>query len=107
MSDFMEVTVDTFEDEVLQASMPVLVDFGAVWCAPCKRLDPVVKELAEEWGEKVKVVHVDVDHNSQITIDHQVMGVPSLLLFKGGAVVERTTGFKPKDKLVQAFEPHL
>ena len=107
MSDFMEVTSDTFEGEVLQADVPVLVDFGAVWCAPCKRLDPLVKELAAEWGEKIKVVHVDVDHNSQITIDHQVMGVPSLLLFKDGQVVERTTGFKPKDKLVQAFEPHL
>jgi thioredoxin 1 len=107
MNEMLEVTSDNFISEVLEEKTPVLVDFGAVWCAPCKRLDPIVIELAGEWGDKVKVVHVDVDNNPDIAMDHGVMGVPTLILFKEGEVVERVTGFKPKKKLADTFGKHL
>lgn len=96
-----------FEKEVLNSSLPVLVDFGAVWCGPCKMLDPVVKQLAEEWQDKVKVCKLDIDENPEATVNYQVMGVPTLMLFKGGKPVERVSGYQPKDRLVKKFLPHL
>jgi thioredoxin 1 len=107
MSNLPNVSTDTFEREVIEATTPVLVDFGAVWCGPCKMLDPVVEELAGDWGDKVKVVKVDVDHNPDLAIQYQVLGVPTLILFKGGQPAERQSGFQPKKKLAAKFEPHL
>ncbi len=107
MSDLTPVNEADFQNEVLEAQKPVLVDFGAVWCGPCKMLDPVVEELAGEWGEKVKVVKVDVDHNPNLAIQYQVLGVPTLILFVNGQPAERLTGFKPKKQLQRAFESHL
>jgi thioredoxin 1 len=107
MSDLPEVTEDSFESEVLQADKPVLVDFGAVWCAPCKRLDPIVEELAGEWGDVIKVVKLDVDNNPSVAMSYQVLGVPTLMLFNGGEIKERLTGFQPKAKIVDKFSPHL
>ena len=107
MANIPEVTEATFEEEVLNGSTPVLVDFSAVWCGPCKLLDPIVEELAQEWSEQIKVVKLDVDTNATIAMQYQVMGVPTLILFKNGEVQERVTGYQPKDRLVTKFAPHL
>jgi thioredoxin 1 len=107
MANLIEVDQGNFENEVLEAEAPVLVNFGAIWCGPCKMLDPIVEELAGDWEGNVKVVHIDVDHNPDIAMKFNVMGVPTLLLFKDGAPLERMTGYKPKTKIIQLFEPHI
>jgi thioredoxin 1 len=107
MSDITHVSEDSFKAEVLDHSQPVLVDFTAVWCGPCKMLEPVVKELAGEWAEKVKIVKLDVDHNPNLAMEYQVMGVPTLMLFKNGEPAERLTGFQPKKRIQSKIDPHL
>ena len=107
MADLINVTEDTFQEEVIGSTDPVLVDFSAVWCGPCKMLDPVVKQLAGEWDGKVKVVKIDADQNPNILMKYGVMGIPTLLFFKGGEIQERVTGYMPKDKLVANFSPHF
>ena len=107
MPEIVHVNEDNFQSEVLQASQPVLVDFTAVWCGPCKMLDPVVKQLAAEWAGKVKVVKLDVDDNPNLTMQYQVMGVPTLMLFVDGQPSQRVTGYQPKDRLAARFTPHI
>jgi len=107
MPDMVHVSEDNFQTEVLEADRPVLVDFTAVWCGPCKMLDPVVKQLAADWNGKVKVVKLDVDDNPGVAMQYQVMGVPTLMLFKNGQPSERVTGYQPKDRLVKKFSPHF
>ncbi|HEX9617342.1 MAG TPA: thioredoxin [Anaerolineales bacterium] len=107
MANITEVNEDNYQDEVLSASQPVLVDFSAVWCSPCKMLDPIVEQLAQEWNGKVKVVKLDVDHNPNIAMEYQVMGVPTLMLFVSGEPLERMTGFQPKDRITNRINPHL
>ena len=107
MANIPDVSEDNFQDEVLSATQPVLVDFSAVWCSPCKLLDPIVEQLAQEWNGKVKVVKLDVDHNPNLAIEYQVMGVPTLMLFVKGQPIERVSGYQPKDRLEKKFTPHL
>lgn len=107
MSDITKLDETSFENEVLESSKPVLVDFTAVWCGPCKMLDPIVKDIASDWDGKVKVVKLDVDDNPSIAMNYNVLGVPTLMLFKNGEPVERVTGFVPKDRLIKKFNPHL
>ena len=107
MAEMLHVNEDTFKNEVLDSTEPVLVDFSAIWCQPCKMLDPVVKQLAGEWDGKVKVVKIDADENPGLVMQFGVMGIPTLLFFKGGEVKERVTGFMPKEKLVARFTPHF
>ncbi len=107
MTDIAKLSEDAFQQEVLDADQPVLVDFTAVWCGPCKMLDPVVKQLADEWEGKVKILKLDVDDNPNVAINYQVMGVPTLMLFKAGRPVERVTGYQPKDRLTKKFSPHI
>ena len=107
MAEIAKLSESTFQDEVISSDLPVLVDFTAVWCGPCKMLDPIIKELAQEWNGKVKVVKLDVDHNPSIAMNYQVMGVPTLMLFKQGEPVERVTGYQPKERLEKKFNPHL
>lgn len=96
-----------FEREVLQAAEPVLVDFTAVWCGPCQTLNPIVEQLANEWQGKVKVVKLDVDDNSNLAVDYQVMGVPTLILFVNGQPRYRMSGFRPKERILKELAPHL
>lgn len=107
MGDLVKLSEGSFEREVLKSDLPVLVDFTAVWCGPCKMLDPVVQQLAADWQGKVKVVKVDVDDNTNLTLDYQVMSVPTLMLFKNGKPVERVVGYLPKDRLEKKFSPHF
>jgi len=107
MTELINVTEDTFQEEVIDATEHVLVDFSAVWCGPCKMLDPIVKQLAGEWDGKVKVVKIDADQNPNILMQYSVLGIPTLLFFKDGEIKERITGFMPKDKLVAKFSPHF
>lgn len=107
MAEIINVTEDTFQTEVIDSSEPVLVDFSAVWCGPCKMLDPIVKQLAGEWSGKVKVVKIDADQNPNILMQYSVLGIPTLLFFKGGEIKERVTGYMPKDKLVAKFSPYF
>ncbi|MFZ5881741.1 MAG: thioredoxin [Chloroflexota bacterium] len=107
MSDMQYVTEADFQNEVLEASQPVLVDFTAVWCHPCKLLEPIVKGLAQEWQGRVKVVKLDADQNPNLMVKYGVMGIPTLMLFKGGEIKERLTGLQSRDKLVARLTPHL
>jgi thioredoxin 1 len=107
MRELNYVTEETFQSDVLEADMPVLVDFTAVWCGPCKMLSPLVEELAQLWAGKAKVLKMDVDTNQVTPQKYGVMGVPSLILFKDGEVASRITGFRPKKQLISTFEPHL
>jgi thioredoxin 1 len=107
MANLSHVSEASFQEEVLDSTLPVLVDFTAVWCGPCKMLDPIVKQLADDWSGKVKVVKLDVDDNPGLAMTYQVMGVPTLMLFVNGQPSERVTGYQPKDRLVARFQPHL
>jgi thioredoxin 1 len=103
MIEIKHVSEDTFQNEVLEACQPVVVDFTAVWCGPCKMLDPVVKELAADWEGKAIVLKLDVDSNANIAMQYQVMGVPTLMLFVNGEPKERLTGYQPKKKIEKKF----
>ena len=107
MAEMQYVTEADFDDEVVKSSLPVLVDFTAVWCQPCKMIDPIVKQLAQEWDGRVKVVKLDADQNPNILMQYGVLGIPTLMLFKGGEIKERITGYQPKDKLVAKVTPHV
>jgi thioredoxin 1 len=107
MADIINVTQDTFQTEVLDSIQPVLVDFSAEWCGPCKMLDPIVEQLAGEWGHRIKVVKIDADQNPDILMQYNVLGIPTLLFFKDGTVAERVTGYQPKDKLIAKFTPYF
>jgi thioredoxin 1 len=107
MVDMLQVSEANFQIEVLDSTLPVLVDFSAVWCSPCKMLDPIVKQLAEEWDGKVKVVKLDVDNSPELAMRYQVMGVPTLMLFAKGEPLERITGYQSKDRVIQKFGSHL
>jgi thioredoxin 1 len=107
MANIPEVTEVSFSDEVLASQEPVLVDFSAVWCGPCKLLDPIVEQLASEWAGKIKVVKLDVDTSPNIAIQFQVMGVPTLMLFIGGKTRERLVGYQPKDRILAKLNPYL
>lgn len=107
MSNVKYVTEQDFQNEVLSADLPVLVDFTADWCQPCKMIAPIVEQLAGQWEGKVKVVKLDADQNPNIMMQYGVMGIPTLILFKGGEIKERLTGFQPKDKLEAKVSVHV
>lgn len=100
MINALEVTESSFDTEVTSSDMPVLVDFWAGWCMPCKMLAPVVDQIAAEFVNKAKVVKVDVDSNQALATKFGVRGIPTLLVFKGGQVVDRMVGVQPKAAIV-------
>jgi thioredoxin 1 len=103
----VELTEETFEQEVLKATMPVLVDFWAAWCGPCKMIAPIVEELATEYEGKLKIGKVDVDNHQKIAMQYGIRSIPTLLMFKGGKVVEQIVGAAPKKTLVEKLSKHL
>jgi thioredoxin 1 len=107
MADVPYVSQDNFKAEVLDSSLPVLVDFTAVWCGPCKAIDPIITQLHGEWQGKVKVVKCDADQNAELLTRFGIMGIPTVMMFKNGAIAERVSGYLPKDKLVAKLLPHI
>ncbi len=102
MADVQQVSDESFDREVLKADLPVLIDFWAPWCGPCKAIGPVVEELAKEYEGKLKVVKMNVDDNPQTPSKYGVRGIPNLILFKGGEVKDQIVGAVPKAHLVKA-----
>jgi thioredoxin len=102
VADVQQVTDASFDREVLKADLPVLIDFWAPWCAPCKAIAPVVGELANEYAGKLKVVKMNVDDNPQTASKYGVRGMPNLMLFKGGQAHDQILGAVPKSRLVKA-----
>ncbi len=107
MADVPEVSDETFDEQVLKSEIPVVVDFGAEWCHPCRQLDVVIDELADEWQGKVQIVKLDIDGNVDTTMRYGVMGVPTLILFIAGEDKERLVGLQPKKRILSTFGPHL
>lgn len=97
----LTITDDNFEQEVINSDLPVLIDFWAVWCGPCKIIAPVVEQLAEEYAGKLKVGKLDVDNNQETSIKYGVRSIPTLLLFKNGQVKDTIIGAVPKAQIVQ------
>ncbi len=97
----------TFKMDVLNSPTPVLVDFTAAWCGPCKQLEPIIQQLAHDWDGKLQVYKLDVDENPELTMQFQVMGVPTVMLFVNGEPVERFSGYQPKDRIISKLSPHL
>ncbi len=107
MAKPIAVTDATFNEEVIQSDIPVLNDFWAEWCGPCKMIAPILEEIAEEYEGKLKVTKLDVDQNPITMMEFGIMSIPTLILFKGGRPVERLVGAMPKARLLSRIKPHL
>ena len=102
-----DVTDNNFQAEVVESDVPVLVDFWAPWCGPCRRVSPVVEEIASERAESLKVVKLNIDENQQTAVKFNVMSIPTLMLFKDGEVAKTVIGAYPKRKIEEELEPAL
>jgi thioredoxin 1 len=107
MAQPLHVTEQSFEREVLQADIPVLVDFWAEWCAPCRMIAPIVEEFAREYEGRLKVAKVDVDENQTLAMKFNIMSIPTLGIFKSGQLVERIVGYMPKAELKRRVDAAL
>ena len=107
MSQPVVISDQDFEAEVLRASGPVLVDFWAPWCGPCRRVAPVVEELAQEYSGRLKVAKLNVDENPQTPAKYSVMSIPTLILFKGGQVLTQIVGARPKEEFKKVLDEAL
>ena len=103
----LEFTGDTFGQDVLESSTPVLVDFWAPWCGPCRMLAPTIDELADDYVGRVRIGKLNTDEHKQIAVDYQISGIPTVMLFKGGEVVERVSGVQPKQQLAAMMDKHI
>ena len=102
-----EITENTFETDVIKSEIPVVVDFVAKWCGPCRKLAPVLEEIESTLESKVKIVKIDADTNREIMKKYSVSGLPSLLIFKNGEPVERMAGMIPKSTIISNIEKHI
>jgi thioredoxin 1 len=103
----IEFTDSNFDAEVLQADVPVLVDFGATWCQPCKMLAPVIHEIAGEYDGKAKVGEVDIDSNQQVAVKYGIRSVPTVMIFKNGEMTKQFVGLTAKDQITAALDAAL
>lgn len=100
----IELYKETFEQEVLQSDIPVLVDFWATWCGPCKMIAPIVKEIADEYDGKILVGKVNVDEEPDLTMQYNVSSVPTLMVFKNGQLVNKAVGYREKDEILKMLK---
>lgn len=107
MGDILEVSDENFESEIINSDIPSMVDFWAVWCGPCKKVGPVVEELAEEYAGKIKIAKMDVDGNRQTPAKFGIRNIPTLILFKGGEVVNTIVGAQPKSSIEEELKKLL
>lgn len=107
MSKIIDATDATFNTEVAEADLPVLVDFWADWCMPCRMVGPIVEQIAEEYDGKLKVVKLDVQNNQETAVKFQIRGIPALMIFKGGKIVGQHVGPLSKDQLKQFVDQHI
>ncbi|CAN5518458.1 thioredoxin [soil metagenome] len=103
----LEVTDSNFDQEVIKSSTPVLVDFWAVWCGPCKQIAPMVEELAGEYDGKIKIGKMDIDNNPEVAMKFGIRSIPTLLIFKDGKVVDQIVGAVPKGQITQKLNAQL
>lgn len=97
----IKLTSQNFENEVLRSDKPVLVDFWAQWCGPCKMLSPVIEEIAEEYEGKIKVAKCNIDEEMQLAVQYGISSIPTILLFENGEIVKKSIGFAPKESLIE------
>ena len=107
MADLEQINDNAFEAEVIKSSLPVLIDFWAPWCAPCRAIGPVVEELAKEYAGKIKVVKMNVDDNPQTPARYSVRSIPNLILFKNGEVVDRAVGVQTEGQLSEMLDAQV
>lgn len=101
------VTADNFEQEVLQETLPVLVDFWAEWCVPCKMIGPILSEIAQNYEGKIKIVKVNVDEEGDLAGQYNIISIPTLMVFKGGEVVNQQVGAGSKQAIEELFKPYI
>ena len=107
MSHPVAVSDTSFNAEVVESDKPVLVDFWAEWCGPCRMIAPILENLADEYAGTLKITKLDVDQNPQTSMQFGVQSIPTMILFKGGQPVERLIGYMPKDRLLNKIKPYL
>ncbi|MFJ8252167.1 MULTISPECIES: thioredoxin [unclassified Streptomyces] len=107
VTELTEVTEETFEAEVLESTLPVLVQFTAEWCGPCRQLAPVLREIAREEADRIRIVQLDVDRETEITVRYGVLATPTLMVFRAGEPVKSIVGARPKRRLLQELEDVL
>lgn len=107
MSNIPAINANEFDIKVVKAALPVLIDFNAEWCVPCKRMAPIIEKLAEEWKGKALFYQIDADDNADLVMKFGIMSIPTIVMIKSGKEVLRVTGLQNKEKLVELFSIHI